>query len=103
MVSENWVRFPPRVQWLFPFKEWWVVPVKVAFDQTVWSGVWNSIYFVALGLLRFENPVTIFKELKPIFFPLLTVRIEGVSSKILWGGSPRVGDKYVILIGSIIE
>lgn len=76
-----------------------MVPVKVAFDQTVWSGVWNSIYFVALGLLRFESPATILKELKPIFFPLLTVRVEGVSSKVLWdGGSHRVSEKYVKLI-----
>ncbi|KAJ0883523.1 hypothetical protein HanPSC8_Chr10g0422561 [Helianthus annuus] len=32
---------------LIPFKDWWVVPAKIAFDQTVWSAVWNSIYFVA--------------------------------------------------------
>ncbi|XP_076941092.1 uncharacterized protein LOC143610518 [Bidens hawaiensis] len=57
---------------LFPFQDWWVVPVKVAFDQTAWSAVWNSIYFVVLGLLRFDSPLTIFNELKATFFPMLT-------------------------------
>ncbi|KAD5507651.1 hypothetical protein E3N88_15354 [Mikania micrantha] len=57
---------------LFPFQDWWVVPVKVAFDQTAWSAVWNSIYFVVLGLLRFESPSTIFNELKNTFWPMLT-------------------------------
>ncbi|KAL3681367.1 hypothetical protein R1sor_024323 [Riccia sorocarpa] len=59
-------------EWLFPFQGWWVVPLKVAFDQTIWSGFWNSIYFIMVGLLRFESPVSIFKELKETFFPLLT-------------------------------
>ncbi|XP_022633606.1 uncharacterized protein LOC106754176 isoform X3 [Vigna radiata var. radiata] len=58
---------------LFPFQEWWVVPAKVAFDQTVWSAVWNSIYFVVLGLLRFESLTNIYGELKSTFFPLLTL------------------------------
>ncbi|KAL3821510.1 hypothetical protein ACJIZ3_007415 [Penstemon smallii] len=57
---------------LFPFKDWWVVPAKVAFDQTFWSAVWNSIYFVVLGLLRLESPVNIFSELKATFWPMLT-------------------------------
>eukprot|EP00246_Nothoceros_aenigmaticus_P014997 TRINITY_DN59_c0_g1_i1.p1 TRINITY_DN59_c0_g1~~TRINITY_DN59_c0_g1_i1.p1 ORF type:complete len:471 (-),score=50.38 TRINITY_DN59_c0_g1_i1:514-1926(-) len=57
---------------LFPFQGWWVVPVKVAFDQTIWSAFWNSVYFVMLGMLRLENPVTIYKELKATFFPMLT-------------------------------
>lgn len=59
-------------EFLFPFQGWWVVPVKVAFDQTIWSAIWNSLYFIALGLLRFESPVRIFKDLKATFFPLLT-------------------------------
>uniref|UniRef100_A0A452Y228 Peroxisomal membrane protein 2 n=1 Tax=Aegilops tauschii subsp. strangulata TaxID=200361 RepID=A0A452Y228_AEGTS len=59
-------------QSLFPFKDWWAVPVKVAFDQTAWSALWNSIYFVALGFLRWESPSTIYKELKATFFPMLT-------------------------------
>ncbi|XP_058082329.1 uncharacterized protein LOC131230357 isoform X2 [Magnolia sinica] len=58
---------------LFPFHDWWVVPAKVLFDQTVWSAVWNSIYFVLLGFLRFESPANIFSELKATFFPMLTV------------------------------
>ncbi|PWA51335.1 peroxisomal membrane 22 kDa (Mpv17/PMP22) family protein [Artemisia annua] len=57
---------------LFPFQDWWVVPVKVTFDQTAWAAVWNSIYFVVVGLLRFESPVTIFSELKATFWPMLT-------------------------------
>ncbi|EOA38034.1 hypothetical protein CARUB_v10009510mg [Capsella rubella] len=57
---------------LFPFQDWWVVPVKVAFDQTVWSAIWNSIYFTVLGFLRLESPISIFKELKATFFPMLT-------------------------------
>jgi protein Mpv17 len=59
-------------EFLFPFQGWWVVPLKVAFDQTIWSAIWNSIYFVTLGLLRFESPVRIFKDLRETFFPCLT-------------------------------
>ncbi|PWZ21475.1 Peroxisomal membrane protein 2 [Zea mays] len=57
---------------LFPFKDWWVVPAKVAFDQTIWSAIWNSIYFVVLGFLRLESPTTIYNELKSTFWPMLT-------------------------------
>lgn len=57
---------------LFPFKDWWVVPAKVAFDQTIWSAIWNSIYFVVLGFLRLESPTTIYSELKSTFWPMLT-------------------------------
>jgi hypothetical protein len=61
------------MQFLFPFKGWWVVPLKVVFDQTIWSAIWNSIYYVVLGLLRFESPARIWKDLKATFFPLLSV------------------------------
>ncbi|KAF4377754.1 hypothetical protein F8388_011507, partial [Cannabis sativa] len=57
---------------LIPFQDWWVVPVKVLFDQTAWAALWNSIYFIVLGILRFESPVTIFKEWKATFIPMLT-------------------------------
>ncbi|XVF18945.1 hypothetical protein REPUB_Repub11eG0067600 [Reevesia pubescens] len=57
---------------LFPFQDWWVVPAKVAFDQTAWSAIWNSIYFTVLGFLRLESPISIFKELKATFWPMLT-------------------------------
>lgn len=57
---------------LFPFEDWWVVPAKVSFDQTVWAAVWNSIYYFVLGLLRFESPAYILNELKATFWPLLT-------------------------------
>ncbi|KAK9285370.1 hypothetical protein L1049_024561 [Liquidambar formosana] len=57
---------------LFPFKDWWVVPAKIAFDQTAWAAVWNSIYFVVLGFLRLESPTNIFSELKATFWPMLT-------------------------------
>ncbi|KAK8568494.1 hypothetical protein V6N13_106400 [Hibiscus sabdariffa] len=57
---------------LFPFDDWWVVPAKVIFDQTVWASIWNSIYFVVLGFLRFESSDNIYKELKATFWPMLT-------------------------------
>ncbi|MCL7032803.1 hypothetical protein MKW94_004746 [Papaver nudicaule] len=57
---------------LFPFQDWWVVPAKVVFDQTVWSAIWNSIYFTVLGLLRFESPAAIIGELSATFWPMLT-------------------------------
>lgn len=68
---------PNNLSWfqaLFPFDGWWVVPAKVAFDQTIWSAIWNSIYFTLLGFLRFESPISIFTELRDTFFPMLTVR-----------------------------
>ncbi len=65
-----------RVQYLFPYNGWWVVPLKVAFDQTIWSAIWNSIYYVTLGLLRLESPARIWKDLTATFFPLLTVRFS---------------------------
>ncbi|KAH6795719.1 hypothetical protein C2S51_036705 [Perilla frutescens var. frutescens] len=57
---------------LFPFDDWWVVPAKVVFDQTAWSAVWNSIYFMLLGFLRLESPVNIFSEWRATFWPMLT-------------------------------
>ncbi|KAB2047622.1 hypothetical protein ES319_A13G060100v1 [Gossypium barbadense] len=57
---------------LFPFNDWWVVPAKVIFDQTVWAAIWNSIYYVVLGFLRFESSANIYKELKATFWPMLT-------------------------------
>ncbi|XP_027062191.1 protein SYM1-like [Coffea arabica] len=57
---------------LFPFNDWWVVPAKVVVDQTVWSAVWNSIYYVVLGFLRSESSASIFDELKSTFWPMLT-------------------------------
>ncbi|TXG53820.1 hypothetical protein EZV62_019076 [Acer yangbiense] len=44
-------------QELFPSQDWWVVPAKVVFDQTVWSAIWNSVYLTVLGFLRLESPV----------------------------------------------
>lgn len=57
---------------LFPFNAWWVVPAKVAFDQTIWASLWNSIYYLVLGFLRFESPTTIFSELQSTYWPMLT-------------------------------
>lgn len=59
---------------LFPYKEWWVVPAKVVFDQTAWSAIWNSIYYTVVALLRLDPPISILNELKATFFPMLTVR-----------------------------
>lgn len=36
--------------------------------------MWNSIYYVLLGFLRFESPDNILGELKATFWPMLTVR-----------------------------
>lgn len=60
-------------QAIFPSEGWWVVPAKVVFDQTAWAAIWNSIYFIVLGLLRFESPSNLVDELKTTFWPLLTV------------------------------
>lgn len=57
---------------LFPFKDWWVVPAKVVFDQTIWAAVWNSIYYACLGFLRRESPSNVADELKSTFWPMLT-------------------------------
>lgn len=57
---------------LFPFTDWWGVPIKVAFDQTIWSAFWNSVYFVTLGVLRLESPASIASELRATFWPMLT-------------------------------
>jgi len=83
-------------QALFPFQEWWVVPAKVAFDQTVWSAIWNSIYFVVLGLLRFESLTNIYGELKSTFLPLLTVSSYFISFLTLFS------DLIVIVITCLI-
>lgn len=72
LLLPNWLLC--SFQELFPFQDWWVVPVKVAFDQTAWAALWNSIYFIAVGFLRLESPATIFSELKATFVPMLTVR-----------------------------
>lgn len=61
-------------QALFPFQDWWVVPAKVAFDQTLWAAVWNSIYYTVVGFLRFDSPANVFGELRATFWPMLTVR-----------------------------
>jgi hypothetical protein len=57
-----------------------VVPVKVAFDQTAWSAVWNSIYYTVVAILRLDSPINIFNELTATFFPMLTVRESSGSS-----------------------
>jgi protein Mpv17 len=50
----------------------WAVGIKVAIDQTIWSGIWNSIYYTTLGVLRAESPQTIWRELRATFVPMLT-------------------------------
>ncbi|KAG5551231.1 hypothetical protein RHGRI_009602 [Rhododendron griersonianum] len=57
---------------LIPYHDWWVVIAKVVFDQTAWAALWNSIYFIVLGFLRLESPVSIFNEWKATFWPMLT-------------------------------
>ncbi|KAG0477216.1 hypothetical protein HPP92_014057 [Vanilla planifolia] len=77
-------------EYLFPFHDWWVVPAKVAFDQTIWSAIWNSVYFVVLGFLRFESPANIFNELKDTFWPMLTAgwKLWPVAHLITYGFIP---------------
>lgn len=70
-------------QALFPFDDWWVVPLKVIFDQTAWSAIWNSIYYTLLGFLRFESPATVFTELRATFLPMLTVSTLSCCSNLL--------------------
>nr|XP_027193429.1 protein SYM1 isoform X2 [Cicer arietinum] len=72
LLCEGLKLFALFSQALFPFQQWWVVPAKVAFDQTVWSAIWNSIYFVVLGLLRLDSFTDIYGELKSTFWPMLT-------------------------------
>jgi protein Mpv17 len=57
---------------VFPYTDWWAVGIKVAIDQTIWSGIWNSIYYTTLGVLRAESPQTIWRELRATFVPMLT-------------------------------
>ncbi|GAQ82674.1 hypothetical protein KFL_001190170 [Klebsormidium nitens] len=57
---------------VFPFTAWWAVIIKVGIDQTIWSGIWNSIYYATLGALRAESPTTIWRELRGTFVPMLT-------------------------------
>ncbi len=50
----------------------WVVPVmKIGIDQTVWSVVWNSTYYLLLGALKFESPRTILRSIQSSWFDLL--------------------------------
>ncbi|TXG67088.1 hypothetical protein EZV62_008363 [Acer yangbiense] len=57
---------------LFPSQDWWVVPAKVAFDQTIWAAIWNSVYFTVLRFLRLESPLSVFSESRATFLPMLT-------------------------------
>ncbi|XXG76998.1 hypothetical protein AAC387_Pa08g1241 [Persea americana] len=56
-------------------EDWWVVPAKVVFDQTVWAAVWNNIYYVLLGFLRCESPTNILGKMKATFWPMLTLNL----------------------------
>ncbi|KAI3979117.1 hypothetical protein MKX01_033027 [Papaver californicum] len=67
----------------FSFAGLWVVPAKVVFDQTVWSAVWNSIYFTVLGLLRFESPTTIIGEPEFVIFTIFN-KTKGSAGWKLW-------------------
>ena len=50
----------------------WLVPVmKIGIDQTIWSVIWNSTYYVLLGLLKFESPSTIWLSVKGSWLDLL--------------------------------
>lgn len=50
----------------------WLVPlIKVGIDQTVWSLVWNSSYYVLLGLLKMEPPKVIAATVHATWWDLL--------------------------------
>ena len=36
--------------------------------------VWNNIYYLILGFLRFESPLSIFSKLKATFWPMFIIR-----------------------------
>jgi hypothetical protein len=45
--------------------------MKVAVDQTVWSVLWNSCYYVLLGLFKFESPAVIASTVRNSWWDLL--------------------------------
>ncbi|XP_017190964.1 uncharacterized protein [Malus domestica] len=42
-------------QELIPFQDWWVVPVKVAFDQTAGWKLWPFAHLVTYGVIPVEQ------------------------------------------------
>ncbi|KAE9456438.1 hypothetical protein C3L33_11673, partial [Rhododendron williamsianum] len=79
---------------LIPYHDWWVVIAKVVFDQTAWAALWNSIYFIALGFLRLESPVSIFNEWKATFWPMLT--FMSCSIPVCWVEALAVRSSYYL-------
>lgn len=50
----------------------WLVPLfKVGIDQTAWSILWNSTYYVLLGLLKMESPDVILTTVRATWWDLL--------------------------------
>jgi hypothetical protein len=58
-------------QTLLPTDSWIVPLVKVGIDQTVWSIMWNSTYYILLGLLKMESPQVIAATVKATWWDLL--------------------------------
>lgn len=58
-------------QQLVALDSWLVPAMKVAVDQTVWSVLWNSCYYVLLGLFKFESPAVIASTVRNSWWDLL--------------------------------
>lgn len=50
---------------------WWAFLPKVVVDQTVWSPIWNNMYIILLGVMKFESPKVIWKDIKRTTIPLI--------------------------------
>ncbi len=58
-------------QALIPTDSWLVPLAKVGIDQTAWSLLWNSTYYVLLGLLKAESPAVIAATVRATWWDLL--------------------------------
>lgn len=50
---------------------WYQPLLKVGIDQTVWSLFWNSLYYVLLGVLKWESPQVILQTVSSSWWDLL--------------------------------
>lgn len=45
--------------------------IKLGIDQTIWSLFWNSLYYVLLGIFKFESPAVIIQTVRSSWWDLL--------------------------------
>ncbi len=50
---------------------WYQPLLKVGIDQTIWSLFWNSLYYVLLGMMKFESPHVIVTTVTSSWWDLL--------------------------------